>query len=115
MKLGLEKLEKWAESLPDDKVIDFLDNNNCVICQFIRDTTGMAASASATNFYVYPSGIPREGEVISRRIEPEIIEILIKARNPSIGEYSNDITKERLLNAIRKVKNEFTTTNSSAS
>ncbi|HEX9232673.1 MAG TPA: hypothetical protein VF849_01355 [Blattabacteriaceae bacterium] len=103
MKTSKEKFIKWVEGLPEDIKINYSDNFNCVICQFMKDTTGITEISAGRSYYRTPldshERIP---------VDQQILNILylskVKDENNNFL-FSNIITKPRLLNAIKQNEN----------
>ena len=100
MKTSKEKFIKWVESLPEDIKIDYASNDNCVVCQFLKDTTGITDVSAGDIYYRFPAltsykKIP---------FEDWMIKVLHTAKlydENNVIYFSSIITKPRLLNAIK--------------
>lgn len=52
MKIQQETFEAWLFSQPDERTYDYLNINNCLICNFAHETTNKKLRVSYDRFYL---------------------------------------------------------------
>jgi hypothetical protein len=97
MNIEKEHFEAWLYSQPKDMLVDLADGNNCLLCRFVRDTTGLPIRA-LWDVFVTPTGMVRPYSFYNRI--PEWFRAMI---NPAMSMLGSVQSMGELQDVFRKV------------
>ena len=57
MQINQETFEAWLFAQPDERKYNYLDNNNCLICRFVKETTNIQDISAGGDYLRYNNKI----------------------------------------------------------